>query len=223
MTREEAEEYAKDMTYRDAVHNTLQGKCIPYRKATLIKLYKLLDKLEQEPCEYAPFTIDELEDEDTQKLFRKFKNQRVIVADNDCSPSVTIIEPCDVPDINVGDMISREAVLDIVRFENKWLFDSRSNNRDTDIAFNGIISKVSDLLPVTPKAMWIPCNERLPEENEYVGDVCKYYLIQDEYGDMHVAHLSKVGWIPMDSLKAIGNEIVAWMPLPEPYKAESEG
>ena len=40
---------------------------------------------------------------------------------------------------------------------------------------------------------------------------------------MHVAHLSNVGWIPMDSLKAIGNEIIAWRELPQSYKAESEG
>ena len=46
MTREEAEEYAKEMTYRDAVYNALQGKCIPYRKATLIKLYELMDMIE---------------------------------------------------------------------------------------------------------------------------------------------------------------------------------
>ena len=46
MTREEAEEYAKEMTYRNAVYNALQGKCIPYRKATLIKLYELLDMVE---------------------------------------------------------------------------------------------------------------------------------------------------------------------------------
>ncbi len=46
MTKEEAEEYAKKMTYRDAVYNALQGKCIPYRKATLIKLYELLDSIE---------------------------------------------------------------------------------------------------------------------------------------------------------------------------------
>lgn len=43
MNREEAEEYAKQMTYRQAVQNALQGKCIPYRKATMIKLHKLLD------------------------------------------------------------------------------------------------------------------------------------------------------------------------------------
>ena len=69
---------------------------------------------------------------------------------------------------------------------------------------------------------WIPCSERLPKENEYIGNVCKYYLVQDEYGDMHVAHLSNAGWIPMHSLKAIGDEVIAWMPLPQSYKAESE-
>lgn len=61
MTREEAEEYAKEMTYRDAVYNALQGKCIPYRKATFIKLYELLDKLEQEPCEDAISRLDMLD------------------------------------------------------------------------------------------------------------------------------------------------------------------
>jgi hypothetical protein len=51
MNRTEAEEYAKNMTYRDAVYNALQGKCIPYRKATLIKLYELLDMVEPQESE----------------------------------------------------------------------------------------------------------------------------------------------------------------------------
>jgi hypothetical protein len=81
----------------------------------LINYMGVLEKQMQELCEYAPFTIDELEDEDMQKLLRGFKNQQVIVTDHDCSPSATIIEPCgDVPDINVGDMISRQAVLDYI-------------------------------------------------------------------------------------------------------------
>ena len=46
MTREEAEEYAKVMSYREAVHNALRAKCVPYRKATFIKLHKLLDMVE---------------------------------------------------------------------------------------------------------------------------------------------------------------------------------
>lgn len=68
------------------------------------------------------------------------------------------------------------------------------------------------------EAEWIPCSERLPKENEYVGNVCKYYLIQDEYGDMHVAHLGSRGWETIESVKALGCDVIAWMPLPKPYK-----
>lgn len=46
MTREEAKEYSNAMSYREAVYNALQGKCIPYRKATLIKLHELLEIVE---------------------------------------------------------------------------------------------------------------------------------------------------------------------------------
>lgn len=77
---------------------------------------------------------------------------------------------------------------------------------------------LKELKQLREQTRWIPVSKQLPKENEYIEDVCKYYLIQDEYGDMHVAHLSNVGWIPMDSLKAIGNEIVAWQELPQPYK-----
>lgn len=116
------------------------------------------------------------------------------------------------------DAISRQAVLNLTK---ELRFNSVKGMED--YCYRCIDpNEVEELPPVTPKARWISCNERLPKAGEYVGDVCKYYLIQDEYGDMHVAHLSKVGWIPMDSLKAIGNEIVAWQELPQPYKAESE-
>lgn len=81
---------------------------------------------------------------------------------------------------------------------------------------------IREWINILGQTTWIPCNERLPKENEYIGDVCKYYLIQDEYGDMHVAHLSNVWWIPMGSLKAIDYEIIAWRELPEPYKTESD-
>lgn len=35
---------------------------------------------------------------------------------------------------------------------------------------------------------WIPVSERLPKAGEYIrdGDVAKYYLVQNEYGDMMV-------------------------------------
>ena len=49
MTREEAEKYADNMTYRDAINNLMKARSIPYRKATFIKINELLKALEQEP------------------------------------------------------------------------------------------------------------------------------------------------------------------------------
>jgi hypothetical protein len=92
-----------------------------------------------------------------------------------------------------------------------------------DVPTSGTYSEHRLVLDLLEQTEWIPVSEQLPQKNEYIGNVCKYYLIQDEYGDMHVAHLSNVGWIPMNSLKAIGDEVIAWQELPQPYKAESEG
>ncbi len=73
------------------------------------------------------------------------------------------------------------------------------------------------------KTEWIPVSERLPEAGEYIGDVAKYYLVQNEYGDMLVARYTHSEyWEQIYQLRSIGDEIVAWMPLPEPYN-ESEG
>lgn len=47
------------------------------------------------------------------------------------------------------DAVSRQAVLDIVKFEENWLSDAKSNNADTDIAFSGIRTQVAKLSPVT--------------------------------------------------------------------------
>ncbi|MBO4783988.1 MAG: hypothetical protein J5521_04525 [Lachnospiraceae bacterium] len=47
MTKEEAELYAKNMTYREAVHNLMQARSVPYKKATFIKIYELLALIEQ--------------------------------------------------------------------------------------------------------------------------------------------------------------------------------
>ena len=51
MTKEEAQEYAKTMTYSDAVDNAMSGRAIPFRKATMIKLWELVEiakKLDKE-------------------------------------------------------------------------------------------------------------------------------------------------------------------------------
>ena len=70
---------------------------------------------------------------------------------------------------------------------------------------------------------WIPVSERLPKAGEYIGNVDRYYLVQNEYGDMLVARYTHSEyWEQIYQFKPLGDEIVAWMPLPKPYKAESE-
>ena len=48
MTENEAIEYAKTMTFRDAIYNLRQARCIPYRKATFIKINELLKIVEKD-------------------------------------------------------------------------------------------------------------------------------------------------------------------------------
>jgi hypothetical protein len=83
---------------------------------------------------------------------------------------------------------------------------------------------VKDALKMAIKALeqeskWIPVSERLPKAGEYIGDVAKYYLVQNEYGDMLVARYTHSEyWEQIYQLKPIVDEIVAWMPLPKAYK-----
>ena len=58
MTREEAEKYAENMTYREAIYNLKQAKSVPYRKATFIKINELLNELEQEPTTKNDLGVD---------------------------------------------------------------------------------------------------------------------------------------------------------------------
>ena len=83
-----------------------------------------------------------------------------------------------------------------------------------------IIRHLPSVTPARKEEEWIPCDEKLPKPNELVDNVRKYYLIQDEYGDMYVARYTSDEWISIDSI--LQDNIVAWMPLPEPYKAEME-
>ena len=77
---------------------------------------------------------------------------------------------------------------------------------------------IDELPSVTPKKDgWIPCSEKMPKQNEYIGNVCKCYLVQDKYDDMYVARYAERGWNPIDTLFFL-DDVVAWMPLPEPYK-----
>ena len=77
---------------------------------------------------------------------------------------------------------------------------------------------ISNLPSVTPQEpRWIPVS-KLPKAGEYIGDVARYYLVQNEYGDMMVASYDGIGWQQMYQHGYVEDKVVAWMTLPQKYR-----
>ena len=70
---------------------------------------------------------------------------------------------------------------------------------------------------------WIPCSERLPKEN---GNYLAFYRTSDGTASlefMMVDHCNAGGgWLHEENGRKAYKKVIAWMPLPEPYNAESE-
>ena len=85
---------------------------------------------------------------------------------------------------------------------------------------------------------WIPCSERLPEERDWYLAVFEEVdtgfiglpYIADYLMGKHTIYTTEDGWIIHNCTDIEGGaseyykklRCVAWQPLPEPYKAESE-
>ena len=112
-----------------------------------------------------------------------------------------------------GDTISRKMAIDEV----KRLHDvAWANWKETRISANTMIDALKDLPSAQPH--WIPCSERLPNEDEEV-------LVTSNSG-IFIAELSKerdktIYWFEAVEGKSLHN-VTAWMPLPKPYGGESD-
>lgn len=113
-------------------------------------------------------------------------------------------QPCE-------DAISREAVLDEI---DKYIKKAQSTGiKDDFISFEELV--VKQLPSVTPKAEWIPCSEKMPDINIHV-------LAQFVMGGMAECYYAHNWWHIVGGVRISGDEVIAWQPLPELYKAESE-
>lgn len=72
---------------------------------------------------------------------------------------------------------------------------------------------------------WIPCSERLPQENEPVDAVCEVVNVMLKSGTVTSAWCNRYleRWYVLDEhcdypLQQNYEDVIAWQPLPAPYK-----
>jgi hypothetical protein len=123
----------------------------------------------------------------------------------------------------MSDLISRQAAIDaLAKFVPYAIFDE-----STESYMNGL-TDAYNLICQLPSAQsqphWISCSERLPEKGNEVL-VCydykghRFVLTGTLYGDGKF-HEYDDEYLTPEGRKY--RKAVAWMPLPEPYKAEME-
>ena len=93
--------------------------------------------------------------------------------------------------------------------------------------FKSDLDKVIETLSeVNPEPHWIPVDERLPENGRQVLAYARsvHYALA-KYDEMREADGSyKKQWVTFDAWKPFYTvkDVIAWMPLPEPYQPEEE-
>lgn len=72
---------------------------------------------------------------------------------------------------------------------------------------------------------WIPVTERLPDREEYIANNGRFIVSDGErsYSEYFDIYDKKCFGEPTMYGFRVDRVVAAWMPLPQPYKAESEG
>lgn len=115
-----------------------------------------------------------------------------------------------------GEYISKESVIDIIEdvcpiYGNDYRYILREK-----------VNELPSVAIPSVEPKWILCSERLPEENgRYLCTVGTDYRNPRE---MYYEPKGKNNrtWASLDRAYVEDCFVTAWMPLPEPYKAESE-
>lgn len=124
------------------------------------------------------------------------------------------------------DLIERQAAIDALVRDCKGSDEGMLNMYD-------IICDLKELPSAQPKQQWIPCSERLPEVHESGNSFSGIYMQSvpvlvygicegEENAQFHVVTYcddldGNTYWsTALDAVTITG--VIAWMPLPEPYK-----
>ena len=118
----------------------------------------------------------------------------------------------------MSDLISRQAAIDALR----TCYDTETvtmDNGDEYINYDDAVGEIEQLPSAQPEPQWIPITEKLP-------DFDKCVLATTSWGTITIAERWKdtkgeENWFVSEGeCNAERDDIVAWKPLPEPYKED---
>ena len=130
----------------------------------------------------------------------------------------------------MSDLISRQAAISAI-YE-RWRGTKNFNGWEADIS-----EECEEVLKAIPSAEleWVPCNEQMPEEHEWIGTKSFGTTISDNVfvtfenpkGERFTKYLSfQDGKLSPSDQQTInvfykGSVPIAWMPRPEPWEGEN--
>lgn len=159
-----------------------------------------------------------------QEAIEWFRTKYAKVICDDCETpvgmAISALQAQDGTDTNVGSMISRQAAIDEWKNDFKGYVNALNIPRDD---YNGIMAYIDELPSAQPEPHWIPCSERLPEKygEMYLvtisdGSVYSFALQWDINRKRWYLSFLNNGEILIEYI----DDVIAWMPLPEPYRVE---
>lgn len=157
------------------------------------------------------FTVDMfLFDPSTGETFTEPRNDMDKTTIDACKGAIELLEQTD------RDLISRQKAIDTIDtlyLDGDSVVSYLANaNGDTLIGKYQVITALDDLPSVTLQSKWIPVSKGLPNFNDTV--LASAYYDDKSTRPIIIKYSGEKFWLD--------GTIKAWMPLPEPYKAESE-
>ena len=145
----------------------------------------------------------------------------------------------------MSDLISRQAAIDEIKGFKKGAAEWRDEQEERSDIWHRADSAIASALEIglrvkkLPSAQqWIPCSERLPEEDFWSGrgrqfsdhvfvTIVTHVNEDEQFTFTDMAQTVDGTWQlshGVDGDCGLPNwcEVIAWMPLPEPYKGELE-
>ena len=132
----------------------------------------------------------------------------------DFFPVSEAINPSTQPEL-CEDVVSRQAAIDAVHRNYDTILDFKSDGQTVAASFEDIINALPSAQPERKENDWIPCSERLPDKSgEYLVTDNGWPITTVDVGEFFCEN-GVSEWVSLD-------HVVAWKPLPEPYRGEQD-